>query len=194
MCCLTLFFERSKLMSTWPIKRNDERPVRIPSRVQRGKPTDLIRVPHRSMSERLFIGTELIQIHMPHQKLTIARETAHKSCNSEASWTAYKWLQVGDLSFPDSLAGLSFFRSGWLIWAMSKQLSCLRMFVSSFHCLLCTEREEPGESGQFQEHPETFEYFTSQEQWTSLQDGMCFIFSNILCLNGLLSKLEKIGR
>lgn len=122
MCCLTLFFERSELMSTWPRKGIDERPVRIPSRVQRGEPTNLIRVPHRSMSERLFIGTELIQIHMPHQKLTLARETAHKSCNSEASWTAYRQLQVGDLSFPDSLAGLSFFRSGWLIWAMSKQL------------------------------------------------------------------------
>lgn len=56
-------------MSTWPRKGIDERPVRIPSRVQRGEPTNLIRVPNKSMSERLFIGTKLIQIHMPHQKL-----------------------------------------------------------------------------------------------------------------------------
>lgn len=127
------------------------------------------------MSEGFFLGTELILIQMPHQKLTLARATAHKSCNSEASRTAYRWLQVGDLSFPDSLAGLSFFRLVWPIEPCLSSFSCLRMSVSSFYCLLCMERES-GESGQFQECPETFEYFTSQEQWTSLQDGLCCIF------------------
>lgn len=86
------------------------------------------------MSEGLFIGTELIQIQMPHQKLTLARATTHKSCNLEAEWTAYRRRQVRDLSFPDSLAGLSFFRSVRLIEPCLSSFSCLRMSALSTAC------------------------------------------------------------
>lgn len=71
-------------MFTSPRKGTDKRPDRIPSRGLRGEPTNLTGVPHRSMSEGFFIGTEQIQIQMPHQKLTLARASAHKSCNLEA--------------------------------------------------------------------------------------------------------------